>query len=47
MGDDEYGEFELLQDLALQHRATAAAVTILRALMFDDVSEDKVRDHHY
>jgi hypothetical protein len=32
MGGDEYGEFELRQDLALQHRATAVAVTVLREL---------------
>jgi hypothetical protein len=40
MGGLEYGEFELKKDLALQHRATAAAVTALRALMFDDLPED-------
>jgi hypothetical protein len=40
MGGDEYGEVELREDLALQHQATAAAVTVLRALTFDDVSKD-------
>ena len=40
MGDGEYGEVDLRQDLAWQHRATAAAVTVLRALTFDELSED-------
>jgi hypothetical protein len=40
MGDNPYDEAELRLDLALQHRATAAAVTVLRGLTFDELSDD-------
>jgi hypothetical protein len=36
----EYDEVDLRRDLALQHRATGAAVTLLRALTFDGILED-------